>query len=109
MIESGSPWVHGALVNNLWPVGSGDDPSNSNFLLQPFVNYNLPGGVYVNTAPVITANWKAAGSQRWTVPLGAGVGKIFHFGPLPVNMQLGAYCNVLTPDSGADWPARFQM
>ena len=35
---------------------------------------------------VITANWKAESSQRWTVPLGAGVGKIFHFGPLPVNL-----------------------
>jgi len=23
-------------------------------------------------------------SQRWTVPMGGGVGKIFHFGKLPV-------------------------
>jgi hypothetical protein len=77
-------------------------------LLQPFVNYNLPGGVYINSAPLITANWKADGSQRWTLPLGAGVGKIFRFGRLPVNMQLGAYYNVVTPDSGADWQFRFQ-
>jgi hypothetical protein len=108
-LRPGDPWVYGALVNNVWSVGSGDDPSYNNFLLQPFVNYNLPGGVYVNSAPVITANWKAESSQRWTVPLGAGVGKIFHFGPLPVNMQLGAYYNVVTPDTGADWQVRFQM
>jgi len=108
-LRPGDPWVYGALVNNVWSVGSGDDPSYNNFLLQPFVNYNLPGGVYVNSAPVITANWKAESSQRWTVPLGAGVGKILHFGPLPVNMQLGAYYNVVTPDNGADWQVRFQM
>jgi hypothetical protein len=108
-LRPGDPWVFGALVNNVWSVGSGSDPSYNNFLLQPFVNYNLPDGVYINSAPLITANWKADNSQRWTVPLGAGVGKIFHFGPLPVNMQLGAYYNVVTPDNGADWQVRFQM
>jgi hypothetical protein len=109
-LRPGDPWVYGALVNNVWSGGAGgNDPSYNNFLLQPFVNYNLPGGVYLNSAPVITANWKAEGSQRWTVPLGGAVGKIFHFGPLPVNMQLGAYYNVIKPDNGADWQLRFQM
>jgi len=108
-LEKGSPWVYGALVNNVWSVGGGSDPTYNNFLLQPFVNYNLPDGVYINTAPIITANWKAESSQRWTVPLGAGVGKIFHFGRLPVNMQLGAYYNVIAPDNGPDWTIRFQI
>jgi hypothetical protein len=40
---------------------------------------------------IITADWNAPSSQRWIVPLGGGVGKIFHFGRLPVNMQLSAY------------------
>ena len=108
-LSPGDPWVYGALVNNVWSVGSGDNPSYNNFLFQPFINYNLPGGVYINSAPVITANWKLDSSQRWLVPLGAGIGKIFHFGKLPVNMQMGAYYNVIKPDSGANWQARFQM
>jgi hypothetical protein len=109
-LHPGDPWVYGVLVNNVWSGGSGgSDPSYNNFLLQPFVNYNLPGGVYVNSVPIITANWKADGSQRWTVPLGAGIGKIFHFGPLPVNMQMGAYYNVVRPDNAADWQLRLQM
>jgi hypothetical protein len=37
------------------------------------------------------------------------VGKIFHFGALPVNMQLGAYYNVVQPDNGPGWQLRFQM
>jgi len=108
-LEKGSPWVYGALVNNVWSVGGGTDAKYNNFLLQPFLNYNLPGGLYLNSAPIITANWEADSSQRWTVPLGGGVGKIFHFGRLPVNMQLGAYYNVVTPDNGPDWQLRFQI
>ena len=85
-LEHGSPWVYGALINNVRSVGSESDPSYSNLFIQPFVNYNFLGGVYLNSAPIITANWKADSGQRWTVPLGAGGGKIFYFGRLPVSM-----------------------
>ena len=64
---------------------------------------------HVNSVPIITANWEADSDQRWTVPLGAGAGKIFHFGRLPVNMQLGAYYNVVRPDDGPDWQLRVQV
>ena len=94
----------------MWSVGSsGSDPSYSNFLLQPFLNYNFPGGFYLTSAPIVTADWKAESGQRWTVPLGGGIGKIFHFGRLPVNIQLSAYGNVVNPDNGADWQLRFQV
>jgi hypothetical protein len=43
------------------------------------------------------------------VPLGGGVGKIFHLGKLPVNTQLSAYYNVVTPDDGANWQIRAQV
>jgi hypothetical protein len=108
-LEPGSPWVFGALVNNVWSVGSGSDPSYNNLLIQPFVNYNFPGGVYVNSVPIITADWNADSDQRWTVPLGAGIGKIVRFGRLPVNMQLGGYYNVVRPDDGPDWQLRAQV
>jgi hypothetical protein len=109
-LKQGDPWVYGALVNNVWSLSSdGRGGSYNNFLLQPFVNYNLPGGVYINSAPLFTANWKADSSQRWTVPLGLGVGKIFHLGKLPMNMQLGGYYNIVRPDYGANWQLRFQV
>ena len=109
-LSKGSPWVYGALVNNLWSVsGSDSDPSYSNFLLQPFLNYNFPGAFYLTSAPIITADWKADSGDRWTVPLGGGGGKIVHFGRLPVNLQLQAFYNVVTPDNGADWQLRFQV
>ena len=109
-LEKGSPWVYGALVNNVWSVSSSSsDPAYNNFLLQPFLNYNLPGGLYLTSSPVITADWKADSSERWTVPLGGGVGKIFHFGRLPVNTQISAYYNVVKPDNGPNWQLRVQV
>jgi hypothetical protein len=108
-LAKGDPWVYGALVNNVWSVGSGDNPSYNNFLLQPFLNYNFPEGLYLTSSPIITANWKADSDDRWTVPLGGGVGKIFHFGKLPVNTQIQAFYNVVTPDDGADWTLRLQV
>ena len=109
-LAKGSPWVYGALVNNVWSLsGSKQGGSYSNFLLQPFVNYNFPGGLYLNSVPIITANWKADGGQQWTVPLGLGVGKIFHLGKLPVNTQLGGYYNVVKPDDAANWQLRLQL
>ncbi|MEO8655825.1 MAG: transporter [Ramlibacter sp.] len=109
-IQHGSPWVYGALFNNIWSVSSGGTGgSYNNFLLQPFLNYNFPQGFYVNTVPIITANWNADSSNRWTVPLGAGIGKVFHLGKLPLNTQLGAYYNVVRPDDAANWQIRFQL
>ncbi|MBK8890286.1 MAG: neuromedin U [Dechloromonas sp.] len=109
-LEKGNPWVFGVLVNNIWSVT--DDKqggSYNNGLIQPFVNYNFDGGFYITSAPIITANWKAESNQRWTVPVGGGVGKIFHLGKLPVNTQLSAYYNVVTPDNGPNWQIRAQV
>jgi len=109
-MQRGSPWVYGALINNLWSVtDTSGSPSINQMLLQPFLNFNFRGGTYLTTAPIITANWEADGGNVWTVPLGGGVGHIFHAGKLPVNTQLAGYYNVATPDFGADWQLRFQV
>jgi len=114
-------WVFGALMNNQWSVaGWGDKPVNA-MLLQPFVNYNLPDGWYLTSAPIVTANWKAdKGGDVWTVPLGGGFGKLFRLGQvlpleghpiakLPINTQLAAYGNVAHPEFGPKWQLRFQL
>jgi hypothetical protein len=108
-LERGSPWVYGVLVNNVWSTGSSSSPAYNNGLMQPFVNYNFKGGAYLTSSPVITANWEAKGSQQFTVPVGGGVGKIFKFGKLPVNTQIGAYYNVVKPDFAPNWQLRLQV
>jgi len=104
------PWVLGFLANNLWSYAGRDDrPDVSQFLLQYFINYNMPDGWYLTSAPIITANWKADSGNKWTVPFGGGVGKIFRIGKQPMNAQVQAFYNVEKPDNGPDWTLRFQL
>jgi hypothetical protein len=109
-LSHGDPWVYGALANNVWSTGTSPmAPAYSNGLIQPFINYNFEGGFYLVSAPIITMNWLAPANQQLTLPLGGGIGKIFHLGKLPVNSQLSAYYNVVRPDGAADWQLRAQI
>lgn len=78
-------------------------------LINLFVVYQLGGGLYVNSAPIITVNWEAPEGQQWVVPLGAGIGKLFRLGKLPVNAQVGAYYNIVKPDIGPNFQVRLQV
>ena len=106
---SKGPWVIGGLAQNLWSyAGNSDRQKVNQFLLQPFLNYNLPDGWYLTTSPVMTADWNRS-NQKWTVPLGGGIGKITRIGKLPVNIQLQTYYNAVKPDAVGDWTIRFQV
>ncbi len=103
------PWTLGLLVNNVWSFAGQDNRAEVNsFLAQVFVVRNFPA-FYINTAPIITANWKALEGERWTVPVGAGIGKLFRLGKLPVNAQVGYYHNVIRPTYGATGQLRVQL
>ena len=103
-------WVIGVLANQQWSYAGWGNNDFSAMLIQPFINYNLPHGWYLVTAPIITANWNANSANRWTVPVGGGVGKIQRFGKLPLNISLSAFWNAETPQNwGADWQMRFQV
>ena len=109
-LKQAGPWTFGILANNVWSI-AGDSARQdvSRGLLQYFVVRQLGNGWYVNMAPIITVNWKAASGQRWLVPVGAGGGKLVFLGKLPVNLQSQAYYNVVKPDIGPDWQLRFQL
>jgi hypothetical protein len=103
-------WVVGAVANNIWSYAGDEDRSNvSRLPVQYFINYNFPHGWYFTSAPIITANWEASSGNKWTIPFGGGVGKLFRIGRLPVNTQLQAFYNVEKPEFGADWSLRFQF
>lgn len=104
------PWTLGLLVNNVWSFAGDDDRADVNKgLAQYFIVRQLGGGWYVNSAPIITVDWEADSDDRWTVPFGAGAGKVFFLGALPLNGQVGAYYNVVKPDIGPDWQLRIQL
>ncbi len=107
-LKMDGPWVYGSLVSQLWSY-SGSDPEVNITAFQPFVNYNLKGGWYLSTAPVITANWSADSSEQWTIPVGGGIGKVFKIGKQAVNASVRAYHNVQSPRNGSDWQLQFQI
>jgi hypothetical protein len=101
------PWVAGALLNNVW-AGSG--PRRVDLLtLNPFVNYNLRSGWYLASTPVATANWVKKGSDRWTVPVGGGFGRVFPLAGIHLNARLEVFRNVVRPDGASAAEVQFQL
>lgn len=107
-LKMDGPWVYGGLVTQLWSYAGNDSEVNLT-AIQPFLNYNMEGGWYLSSAPTITANWSATSSQRWTIPIGGGIGKVLQIGKQPVNASVKAYHNLEAPASGADWQMQFQV
>jgi hypothetical protein len=84
-----SPWVFGAVVNNIWSIGSppGNSDRTNALFLNPFVNYHFGDGWSVGSSPEIITNWVASGG-KWTVPVGGGFGKTFQLGGPPIRLGL---------------------
>lgn len=100
----------GGLVRHLWSFAGDDDRADVNqTLIEPFMNYNLPGGWYLISDIIITANWEADSGQRWTVPLGGGVGKLWKIGGQAINTRVEAYYNIEKPDSAPEWQWGFTI
>jgi hypothetical protein len=92
----------GILGRQLWSFAGDEDRADVNqFLLEPFINYNLDKGWFLLTDMVMTANWDADSSQRWTIPLGGGAGRLFKIGNQAINSRLEYYYNVERPDGAA--------
>ena len=111
-VYTNGPWLAGFLINNIWTFGGdGKRPDGSKMLVQPFVNFNLPDGWYLTTSPVFAADWKANADNRWSVPLGGGIGKLTVFqGFPPINFQIQGFGNVVTPDDfGPEGSLRVQV
>jgi hypothetical protein len=103
-------YIRGLLFGTFWGArGSRFSHAYDNGLMQPFVNYNLAQGTYLVSAPIITVNWTAAARQQWTVPLGAGIGQIVHWGKVPLNLQLSGYYNVAHATEVPNWQVRSQF
>lgn len=77
-------WIGGAFVQNWWSVAGGHStPVVKQMNLQYFLYRMLPNAWQVGFAPNVLVDWRAAGRNQVTFPLGLGVGKTFKFGSLP--------------------------
>lgn len=95
------------LARNEFSVGSGSSRAKVNQLfLQYFLFYNLPKLFYLVYEPVIRANWEATPRERWTVPVGLGVGR-HHRLPrrrrLSITTRLSGLYNAVRPSTAPSW------
>jgi len=114
LVYSKGKIVTGGLINNVWSFAGDGKKDVNKMLIQPFLNYNLPKGWYLTSAPIITADWMNKDDKGWTVPVGAGVGRVFTLGTQPINASLSAYYNVVKPEVRGqtlfgDWTFRAQV
>ncbi len=101
---------YGALPSERCALAGDVDRGNANgFLIQPFLNYNLRDGWYLTSVPVISLDWSAPRGEKWTVPMGAGVGRFVRRGDQPLAVQAGYYYNVEKPGGAGDWELRLQL
>jgi hypothetical protein len=102
-------WVVGSTFTNVSSVNADPADKLNLFTWQYFINYNMAGGWYLTSAPIVTANWEASSGNKWTVPFGGGVGRVFRIGKQAVNSNIGAFYNVERPQFGPNWQVRFQF
>ncbi|MBT3812901.1 MAG: hypothetical protein HOE45_04710 [Gammaproteobacteria bacterium] len=104
-------WTLSLQAQQIWSViGSNGRDKVSQMIVNPTINYNLPDGWYLLSDMEVIANWELSSNQRWTVPIGAGVGKVFALGKNAIDTRIEGYYNVVTPGynssngfSGPSW------
>ena len=102
-------WSAGLVLQNVWSLGGTGVNKVNAFGAQYLLSYNLPQGWSLYSNATITSDWTRPQSERWTVPVGGGVGKLFYVGPLPVSVSLQGFYNVVTPSDGPNWAINFQL
>ena len=104
--SSKSPWMGALVANNIWSFGgppSGSDRTNL-LLVNPILSYHFGDGWFIASSPNITANWYAAPRERWTLPVGGGLGHVVRLGAQPVSVSVDSYYNAIRPaGTGPVW------
>jgi hypothetical protein len=99
--SSHSPWVLGAVVNNIWSFGgppTSSDRTNS-LLVNLFVSYHFGDGWSIGSSPNITADWLSKAGQVWTVPVGGGISKTTRLAGQPIKLSIDGYYNAVRPQA----------
>ena len=105
-----SKFMIAALFQQWWSFAGDADRRETNQLnILPLIYSFFSDGWSVGYSGNILADWKAHGSERWTVPFGLSVGKVVMLGPLPVQFQVAGQYFVARPEGGPKWNVQFQM
>jgi len=109
VVTSRGHFLFGSLINNVWTGQNKEHQRIDQFTLNPFVFYNLQRGWYVLSSPVMTSDWTARPGEKWTVPVGGGVGRILKVGVQPINARVQFWKDVEQPKGGPSWTMQAQV
>jgi hypothetical protein len=102
-------WNIGAFGGQSWSfAGDSDRKDVSQFIMRGAIRRQLSNDWYFVSAPIITANWNAPG-EKWLVPMGGGLGKVFNVWGDPWAFSVQGYYNVVKPVGAPDWVVRFAL
>jgi len=94
--------VLGFHAANLWSYAGARRWKDLNQLeLRPILGVHFGSGWSVVSSPLIVADWGADREDRWRIPLGAGVGKLFGLAGARVALSLEGYVPVVHPKSAS--------
>jgi hypothetical protein len=101
----------GVFPQQWWSfAGDPSRPDTKQMNLQPLITFFFAGGWNVGYSGNILADWEAPSNNRWTVPIGLGVGKVVKFGRLPVKISLAGQYMVTQPSPvGQKWNVQIQL
>lgn len=102
-------WSAGVVLQNVWSLGGSGSNRLNEFGAQYLFNYNLKDGWFLYSNSTITADWDAPSSDRWTVPVGGGAGKISKLGKQSISTSFQAFANVVRPDDAPRWGLNLQV
>lgn len=98
-------WTYGALANHVWSYAGHEDRDNiSQSFIQPFLTFTFPDTTALTLTSETSYDWV---SKEWTVPINAGISKVFKFGEQRVSIGLLGRYYAAAPENGPKWGARF--
>ncbi len=96
----GQKWKVGGLLQTYFSY-AGDSGRNdvTQLNFQAFYYYSLTDTISIGAGPNIIADFEADSGDKWTVPIGIGIGKTLQLGKMPVRFMVEYYGSVVRPDT----------
>ena len=99
-----------AFAQQWWSfAGDSSRKSTNQINILPLAYYFFGDQWSVGYSGNVLADWKQAGNDAWTVPIGLSIGKVVQLGQFPVQIQLAGQYFAERPPGGPKWNLQFEL
>jgi len=98
-------WTVGAIPQIWWSFAGDSDREKTNQMeIEYVIARHFKGGWNIRSRPTITADFEADSGDKWNVPVGGGIGKLFRLFKVPILFTVEGHYSVIRQDTfGAEW------